>query len=562
MTAPPPQSNTARAAALIDELVRQGVATFFVCPGSRSTPLVAAIARHPQARAHVVLDERVAGFAALGVGRSGGLAAVLTTSGTAVANLAPAFAEAAADDVPWLALTADRPWQDHEVGANQTLEQARLLTPTARATLDIGAPPDGVSDEALRARLRHVLTSLRGPMPGPVHINSRFSKPLEPTTAEPHAPAVRAAEPADEPVAAPLLTPSRAFLTRVGRLLADAERGVVVIGSLPAAQRAAAQALAERSGWPVIADITSGLPRPLPHAVPTAALRVDAARATLAPDVVLWIGGRMTDPVVEAWARGARVVQVLSTLRSCDPEGIVDIVLRADVSEIARAGLSFGASIVVPDAVLAAAVAAPGHLCEPRVASEVASSMRPGEALFVGSSMPIRDVDRFGLSLAPDVLLVANRGVSGIDGSVATAIGACLGSGRPTTALVGDLTLLHDAGALGAAAQLRAPLRVVVVNNGGGGIFSFLPIRDHESSLGGGLFERFFETPHQTDLLALAKAYGVQATRVRDVGELGARLATPPEEPELIEVHTDRAENLALHKDLDRQAAQRYVDAC
>lgn len=552
-------ANSERAWAIVCALVRHGVRRVFVCPGSRSTPLVAAAAAHPELELFLFYDERTAGFAAVGAGRVGAPAAVLTTSGTAVANLHPALVEADLDDVPLVALTADRPWELVGTGANQTIDQAGLFGRSARSFIDLAAPPDGASADRVTRQLDAALASLGGPRPGPVHLNARFRKPLEPSPEAFREP---------PPPGAPRHRASRLALGSEERVelqatLSRAERGLVVVGSLPPGQRAAALAVVERLGWPAVPDVTSGLPRPLP--VPTwlpAVARLPEVAAALRPDVVLWLGGRTTEPRVATWVQeaNARVFQVLPTTAARDPDGTAHVLLHADLRELLP--LVEGAppsGLAALDARVQASRAdlPPVALSEPAVARAVTSSIRPGELLLVGNSMPVRDVDRFADVLAAGASVLCNRGASGIDGNVGTALGACLAHGRaPTTALLGDLTFLHDAAALQAAVQARAPLRVVVVNNRGGGIFSFLPVAGHAE-----VFEPFFGTPHDVDVVALARAWGAAASRVDDVADLRTRLGTPPERPEVLEVRTDRADNLELHRALDEQAARRFREA-
>jgi 2-succinyl-5-enolpyruvyl-6-hydroxy-3-cyclohexene-1-carboxylate synthase len=563
-------ANARRADEVVEALVAHGVRLFFVAPGSRSTPLVLALVR-AGVETHVVLDERGAAFQALGAARTGTPAAVVTTSGTAVANLLPACAEAARDHVAFVCCTADRPRADVQRGASQTLPQPPLLSGAVRHVLDLPAPT-GREDPPARDELDAALLHLVGPDAGPVHLNVRFDKPLEPPagyasqapTGRPQAPSTRA---------------ERAT-TGEGRPAAlrwdDAhplERpGLVVVGLLPAAARDGAARLLERLGWPVVADVTSGVvPAATLARLPTLALRSARVRSVLRPRSVLWLGGLTTEDAVPLWLRevraqaGCRVTLVSTNATHRDPFGLADEVrhfpaqwlssladgaagadaeLAALVRRIAAATTLVQSSLDLPED--------DEETTEPAVARLVLSSVGRDETLLLGNSMPVRDADRFG-ELARGAQLIVNRGAAGIDGCVSTAIGACLATRRPTTALLGDLAVLHDLSSLAALAGLepnRTPLRVVVVNNAGGGIFSFLPVGDRVDAE---TMRRFFETPHAVRLARVAASVGLRSTTVRDLAALRERLAAPPDGPELIEVVTDRRTNVSAHRRLDEQ---------
>ncbi|MEC8253458.1 MAG: 2-succinyl-5-enolpyruvyl-6-hydroxy-3-cyclohexene-1-carboxylic-acid synthase [Planctomycetota bacterium] len=526
------RANDQLAATVVAAITAHDVELAFVSPGSRSTPLIAAL-QAAGLRMHLVLDERAAAYAAVGAARAGVIAAVVTTSGTAVANLLPGLAEAERDELPIVAMTADRPQQEVDVRANQTVPQPQLLAGAARASVDLcaaGLPP------SWREQLTRALGALRGPSPGPVHLNLRFDKPLTPTDACGQAEVISVAERADAPIPAAPWT--------------GAERGLVVVGALPHHARSGVATLIDALPWPSLVDVTSGLDRARPGRFCPALLRAAEARQRLQPDRVLWIGGRLTEPAVGDWLRSADVTQWRTGDAVRASDGVSPRAYRVDF----RGPLPDPASATASALDLAPYAAAfpdpPAELNEPAVAQLVADALGPDDLLFVGSSMPIRDVDRFARRLAAPVL--ANRGVSGIDGNVATALGAHVATGRPVTALLGDLALLHDASSLGQLTRDGAAVRVVCVNNSGGGIFHFLPIASHDS-----LFEPWFTAPHDQDTVAIGGGFGVAARQVTSFDELASTLRTPPNKPELLEVRTDRDANHALHVELDR----RYQDA-
>jgi 2-succinyl-5-enolpyruvyl-6-hydroxy-3-cyclohexene-1-carboxylate synthase len=302
--------------------------------------------------------------------------------------------------------------------------------------------------------------------------------------------------------------------------------------------------------------------------LPSTALRhgavVKALSTTLCPDVVLWIGGTLTEETgqrfIAGLPRSTPVVQLRSGVRVRDPEGRVDVVAvvparqwpKVMTNRIHRSSLTplvqalqqrVGRAV---DDVLETA-----GLTEPTVARTVLSTLRAGEVVLLGNSMPVRDADRYARRVADDVVVITNRGVSGIDGTIATALGACLASKRPTTAFVGDLASLHDLGGIAATQQAQAPVRIVVVNNGGGGIFSFLPVAGASRDL----VERYFDTPHTFSLAKIAAGMGMTTRVVSDVSTLTALLTQAPTRPELIEVCTVRADNVVLHQQLDAAVA-------
>jgi 2-succinyl-5-enolpyruvyl-6-hydroxy-3-cyclohexene-1-carboxylate synthase len=555
------QRNADRADDVVTALTAHGVEHVFVCPGSRSTPLVFALQR-ARTTTTVLVDERVAGFAAVGAAHVGVPAAIVTTSGTAVANLLPGACEADADELPWVAVTADRPHSLINTGANQTLDQPPLLAGPCRAVVDLAAP-----SESSRTRdddnddLHNGLMHLRGAARGPVHVNVRFSKPLEPAATHRCTSTSTSTDNDNNDND----DACEAF-NRVREVLFEKRRALVVCGALPIGDREFAARALSSLGWPVLLDVTSGLRAKDVGGVvlPATALRhapvVKALSTTLCPDVVLWIGGTLTEETGQRFIAGlprtTPVVQLRSGVRVRDPEGRVDVAAVVHprrwpllmTNRIHRSSLT---SVVqaLQERVWGAVddVLASAGLTEPTVARAVLSTVRDGEVVLLGNSMPVRDADRYAARAAHDVVVITNRGVSGIDGTIATALGACLASKRATTAFVGDLASLHDLGGIAAAQQTQAPVRIVVVNNGGGGIFSFLPVAGASRDL----VERYFDTPHAFSLAKIAAGMGMTTHTVSDVSTLTALLSRPPTHPELVEVCTVRADNVRLHQHLD-----------
>ena len=560
-TASAPNPAVAFARVLVDELVRCGLTEAVIAPGSRSAALAMALHADDRVRLHVRIDERSAAFLALGLAKAAGRpVAVVCTSGTAAANFHPAVLEAHESRVPLLVLTADRPPELRGTGANQTVDQIKLYGQAARWFCEVGVPEGRLGMVAYwRATACRAWAEAVGSPAGPVHLNLAFREPLTPEADEEGFPEPLDGRSAGAPWVA--LSPGRrslgdAGLNDLAAELAGAERGLLVAGDGPDAGPLVA--VAERLGWPVLAEPTSGA-RCGPHAIASAALLTQSAAfaGAHAPDLVLRSGRPQLSRRVSALIgrQVARQILVDPDGAWLDPGRAVSRVVRADAATLSgpllgllpeRGAGEWLASWRAADARARDAVDRlldAGGLSEPRVARDLAAALPAGATLVVGSSMPIRDLDQV---MAPraDVRVLANRGASGIDGFVSTATGIALASAALTVALCGDLSFLHDAnGLLGADADLT----IVVVNNDGGGIFSFLPQARHPEG-----FETLFGTPHGADLGRLATAYGAAHRLVSEPGELTSAIAEAGAAGgiRVLEVRTDRAANVELHQRL------------
>jgi 2-succinyl-5-enolpyruvyl-6-hydroxy-3-cyclohexene-1-carboxylate synthase len=524
--------STALARVLVDELVRGGVREAVLAPGSRSAPLAFALHAADAAgrlRLHVRIDERSAGFVALGLAKASGRpAAVVTTSGTAAANLHPAVLEAAHAGVPLLALTADRPPELRGVGANQTVDQLGLFGPAARF-VELGAPERRAGQNAYwRAAVCRAVAA-----GGPVQLNLALREPLVPGAGEDW-PEPLAGRPGGRPWTEVVPPPP------AGPVADDLPaRTVVVLGDAPAAPVAAAVALAGARGWPVVAEpsarcasgpcllpggdllLRGGFPaahrpdRVLVVGRPTLSRAVARLLASAPLDVV-GAGPDWTDPAHHA----SRVLPAVPTPGGGRRDGDW-LALWRDAAAAARTAV-------------AGLLAGPG-LTEPGVAAAVLDAVPAGGLVVCGSSKPVRDL--FLAGPRPGVTVLANRGVAGIDGTVSTAVGAALAAPGPGYALLGDLTFLHDAnGLVIGPGEPRPELTIVVLNNAGGAIFGLLEPGAPEH---GAAFERVFGTPHEVDLAALCAASGTPHCRVNTRAELAAALARPAG-IRVVEVRTDR----------------------
>ena len=530
-------ANATYCATLVDEWIRCGVRHAVVAPGSRSTPLAVALASRAELGLHVVHDERVAAFVALGIGLDGAPAVLVCTSGTAAVNFHPAVVEAGLSDVPMIVATADRPPELRGIGSPQTIDQLDLYGRSVRWFHD-APPPDDADPNDWRPLAQRVFATASA---GPVHVNLPFREPLLGNVGA-----------LPDAVGPPMWVP-RAVATSPIPAELDRQRGVIVAGGRSGVEPAAISALAERLGWPVLADPLSGV-RDDERSVPAfdAMLRFEEFARAHAPEVVVRFGRAPASKVLGQWivAAEAPVIQVggpgivdpeRNVAVHCSVEQLATLSGAADTPWLARwrhAGDRADAAIV--------AQLADESLGEAGVARAIADWLPADAELVAASSMPVRDVEWFGGPLARSH---SNRGANGIDGVVSTALGRAL-SGRTTVALVGDIAFVHDSNALAALAEREADLRVVVVDNGGGGIFSFLP---QASALPSDRFEQLFGTPHGTDIEGLARAHGVDATTVDSAAELVERLERRG--PSLTRVVTDRVENVAAHERLNAAVA-------
>ncbi|MBI4570485.1 MAG: 2-succinyl-5-enolpyruvyl-6-hydroxy-3-cyclohexene-1-carboxylic-acid synthase [Chloroflexi bacterium] len=563
--------------AFVDELARSAVVHACVCPGSRSTPLALLLRKHPGIKVWMHLDERSAAFFALGMAKARRQpVAVVSTSGTAAVNFAPAVVEAYYARVPLIVLTADRPPELRDVGANQTIDQVRLYGSHVKWSVEMPLPES--SEEAIRyARVLacRAAATARDGKPGPVHLNFPFREPLIPTGAQ----ASRGARATRLPNVAVSEAPRRPAPAELAPLAAELRsrpRGLIVCGPQddPSFPSAAVQ-LAERLGYPVLADPLSQV-RCGPHRGPLvidsydAFLRDPELAQELAPDVVLRFGATPTSKaLLQYLERHACSRQILVDGGDGwnDPDLVASDLLRADARSLCEALLA-GVPPAARErsldgrsdwlerwvrigqgtrAALQERLAAEPGLSEPRVFSELAELLPDGATLFAGNSMPVRDLDAFLPGGRRPLCFLANRGASGIDGVVSSALGVNAVSVGPLVLVIGDLSFYHDMNGLLAANRYGLSATILLLNNDGGGIFSFLPQADNPEH-----FEELFGTPHGLDFRHVAELYGLDY-RLIDGWEtfrsaVRASIAAPA--VTLLEVRTDRRANVALHRDL------------
>jgi 2-succinyl-5-enolpyruvyl-6-hydroxy-3-cyclohexene-1-carboxylate synthase len=575
-------ANTLWARAFLDELARAGVREVCVAPGSRSTPLVLAAAGDGRFRMFPVLDERSAGFFALGIGkRAGRPAVVITTSGTAAANLYPAVVEASQGEVPLLLLTADRPHRLRDTDGNQAMDQVRLFGTFPRAFFEVELPrASNAALRYLRALAGRAVALALGPPRGPVHLNFPFEKPLEPSAMGEGAgpPPREGGVPYTRTALTSLTLPEREVEVLAGALAA-ATRGLIVAGPVPDPGRVAPAVLAlgEATGFPVLADPLSGVrfrPSLGAQVVPgyDLLLRSRTARRVLAPDLILRVGGSPTSGALleslEEW-QGATQIVVDDGHRWKDHPATAHEYVRASPGPLLeglarhayqREGGTWGRMWEEAEARTREVVSGrgAGELLEGEILAAVVETLPEGANLLVASSMPIRDLDAFVVPGQRVLNLFGNRGASGIDGLVSTTLGIAVGAGSmgeaaPTVGVLGDLAFYHDMNGLLALRSLGLPVTLVVVNNDGGGIFHTLPVREHEPA-----FTRFFATPHGLDFGKAAELYGIPYSLVGTLEDFQAAFARALASgaPGMVEVRTRREETHARRRRLVEEVVE------
>jgi 2-succinyl-5-enolpyruvyl-6-hydroxy-3-cyclohexene-1-carboxylate synthase len=569
----PTNRNTALASALVEELARCGVRHAVLSPGSRSTPPAIALRRQEAIDLAVIVDERSAGFFALGAAQATRTpVAVLCTSGTAAANLHPAVCEADESGVPLIVLTADRPPELRGIGAGQTIDQLKLYGDAARWFCEVGTHD---ADDAGLLHYRSVacraFAAARGePRPGPVHLNLAWREPLAPTdedagvtATDPLALEGRDGRPftAVTPIAS---QPDDFILDELARHAGEARSGAIVAGrQADTALREPLARLAGASGFPLLAEPTSQL-RWGPHDRASVISAYDALLrsgplAEEPPDLVFRFGETSASKPLRAWvARAGAEIAVDASGGWNEPARRAAAIIRADPAPVATGIAERLPGSDPPAAWIAAEAAAREAFAaeldrwevptEPGLQLALARCYRDGDLVYTASSMPIRDQEAFLPPGEADVLFLANRGANGIDGLVSSGIGAAHASGRPTTVITGDLGLLHDLGALATVSAVSTPVRILVIDNGGGGIFDFLP---QAEALEREEFEQLLGTPRPIDLAAAAATFGLAHRRVERLTELEAALA---QGTGLIEVPVEREANVDLHRRLQDAA--------
>ncbi|HEX9694042.1 MAG TPA: 2-succinyl-5-enolpyruvyl-6-hydroxy-3-cyclohexene-1-carboxylic-acid synthase [Actinomycetota bacterium] len=546
--------------ALVDGLVSQGLEHACVSPGSRSTPLALALSRHPGVSVHVHLDERSSAFFGLGLAKATGRpVAVACTSGTAAANLFPAVVEASMSRTPLVLLTADRPPELHGVGANQTIDQRELFGGYVKRFVEAGVAGEHPDLAQWFAVGRAAADVARRHAPGPAHVNLPFREPLAPSGDDIE---IGHHDPLSPGSGRAGARTRRTDVERLAERMKGVQRGVLLAGSL---RRDASPVvdLARTLGWALIAEPTSGLRISGALSAGAFLLASESFLSSHVPELVVQVGAAPTSRAGLAFvADSKRLIIVDPDRLVADPARHASLRLEADPASLSRALLrriesredsAWWRGWEEADRIARRAV---DHLVdswvepfEGRVARDLAACLPDGATLVVGSSMPARDLDAY-MRPRLGIRVLGNRGASGIDGFVSTALGVAA-SGAPTFALMGDLTLLHDASGLLWSAARGHDAVFVVPNNDGGAIFSFLEQRGLPE------FADLFVTPHGLDLSKVAAGAGARHALVERGADFGPTVieASRSGGTWIVEVPSDRDLNVARHLEVDAAVA-------
>lgn len=543
---------------LVETLAATGVRDVIISPGSRSTPLVWAALEQPELRCRVLIDERAAGFFALGQARLSGVpSALICTSGSALANYLPAVAEAALSATPLIVLSADRPYELMDCGAAQTFDQVKLFEGFTRNFCDLGTPDESPAAlSGLQRAVAQAVHAARFPVPGPVHLNARARKPLEPRPAQTveeralreHVTRLIARKPAT--AERPAVLPSPHVLDALARACHGAERGLLVCGPLPLGDPGASVPpsalleLARVTGFPVLCEATSQVRFAAEHDATLCdafdwLCRSESFQQGAAPDLILQFGRPPTAGSYEPFlTRHASVPRyVIAPYDWPDPSAHATSLVRGDASSVvhglcarlrerARAPRAWSqrwarANELAWD-VIEQELSREPALCEAAAVRGVIAALPAGSVLCVGNSLPVRELDWFCRATERRLQVCSQRGLNGIDGLISSAAGVASLADTETTLLVGDVSFLHDVGGLFAARELNRPLTIVVLNNDGGRIFEQLPVL--RGSSGPVPDARAWLTPHGLPLEHASRLYGLAHTRVSTLDALQTAL--------------------------------------
>ena len=536
--------------AAIESCLKQGIDHFFLAPGSRCTPLTLAVARQKQAHVIQHFDERGLAFAALGYARATGRPGVfICTSGTAVANAFPAVVEAAMESVPMLLFTADRPFELHGTGANQAIDQLEIFGNYVKLFSNLSVPADGSSIQGqqesafLDSILEQAFTATKD---GPVHLNWMFHEPF---TIENEKPDSLAPSPSDRN------TGDVADLSSIDLPTIEVAGDVlIVLGCCRPEEAEQALELAGQLNCPILSDVTSGL-------------RVGSCELPTefnlpVPDTILHLGGRIVSKTWHQWTanladRDVNMIHVTPTGQTVNPNGLKMNCIQMSFANLQSQVVgstgedsfrkSWEDAATLRNQVLHHELADANKLTEPAIAFHLGQHCPDSMGLFIGNSMPIRDMDWFGVAGSKKARFVAaNRGASGIDGLLATATGYAAGLQKPTTVLLGDLSALHDLNSLALIAESKWPMIVMVINNHAGHIFDQLPIQQSDH------FEQFFATPHGFQFEHAAKMFELEYRKITNMAQLVENYdaACAMDRSIVLELLTDRDANQQVRKQI------------
>jgi 2-succinyl-5-enolpyruvyl-6-hydroxy-3-cyclohexene-1-carboxylate synthase len=567
-----PNINYLWAMLLMEELFRNGVEAVFLSPGSRSSALALALAHHPRLKNIVHFDERGTGFAALGFAAAHRKpVGVITTSGTAVGNLYPAVIEASKKKLPLIIITADRPPELRHTGAHQTIDQVNFFGKYTQWNFDLPCPTLKIAPSFVLTTVDQAIHQSKN---GPVHLNFMFREPLSPLKQhdklgayiKPLAKWLSSPKPYTHYQQAEQTLTSGNISSIIERIK-EFRQGIIVVGKLSSnAERQRILKLAEKLNWPIFPDISSGLRLGVnhPHVISyyDQLLLSPKLSKTCAPDCVLHLGGRITSKrwyqFIEKYPLQEYIMILNHPLRN-DPLHNVTVRVQAKIDVFCAAlcaNLKTSPSKTLlsrlqkanqaMDQTLTQNLENTHVLTEAAVARSISRHIPKDTALFLSNSLPIREIDMYSTPQGPQTRVEGNRGASGIDGIIATACGFSYGLKKRATLVIGDLAFLHDLNSLALFKKLPHPMTIVVLNNDGGGIFSFLPIANQQVETKN--FEKYFGMPHGLNFMEAAKLFRLKYATPRSLGEFthAYQDSFKSNQSTLIELITQRTDNTRL----------------
>ncbi len=570
-----PNLNSYWAYLIIEEFIRLDRDYFILSPGSRCTPLTVAVANHPKARKIIVYDERSAAFHALGYAHATGKSAILIcTSGTAAANYYPAVIEATSNHLPLIILSADRPPELQQTGANQTIKQDHLYGQYIKHFFNLPCPTQNIVPSMV---LTTIDQAVYQNTKGVVHLNCHFREPLAPTPQKidlDYFNLLQHWQNSGQPYtqySSSIVLPQDIHLSKIANILNQTQSGILAIGHLRNFQtQEAILELAQHLNWPIFADIQSGLR--LNSGIPQLIFYFDQILCQdnfteiYSIETVLQIGDRIISQRFNQWLKKANLkhyIVVTNNAERHDAEHIVSYKIESHISSFCQIltqkllpkkdnricqKLQQQSQEITP--VINDFILQNKTINEPAIAHLISRYIPQHHGLFLANSMAVREMDMYGIGKRYPIKIAANRGTSGIEGTIASATGFLTGLKQPVTLLIGDLALLHDLNSLSLLTSLAHPLTIVLINNDGGGIFSFLPIAEFSE-----IFEPYFGTPHGHQFRSAAELFNLNYYQPQTIQEFIDiyTLGVQHDQPSLIEVITHRDTNYQLHQQLQRK---------
>lgn len=567
---------------IVEELFRNGIRHICISPGSRSTPITLAAARHKGIKKTVHFDERGLAFFAVGVSAATKEpVALISTSGTAVANFFPALIEASKKKLPLIFFTADRPPELRKTGSLQTIDQPGIFGKYVRWATDLPVPDKEIKNEFVLTTVDQAVFMSKNPVPGPVHINCMFREPLAPEISGDITEEMTMTEKRWVNNRYPFTTyfqksegTDPKMVKEVSKIIGKTKAGIIVVGKLKNKREARdIIKLSEHLNWPLFGDIVSGTRNIRGKNTiknwDLLLLHKNLFKEKL--DTVLHLGGRITS---KRWYdfiknnRPEKYITIINHPLKNDPLHVVSHRINLSPGEFAKSIikktdtgdpsqlLNFLIKLSnKTEKIVEEFVNNSKKIDEIFIAREISKLIFPGGSLFLGNSMPVRDMDIFYNGGNKDILWGGNRGSSGIDGNIASATGFCVGSGRQTTLIIGDIAALHDLNSLYLTSNSGSSINIILINNNGGGIFSFLPIAGFNDN-----FEEYFSTPHNLKFQKAAEMFGFEYSRVVDKFELKSKYekAIKNGKNNLIEVVIDMETNVRSHRELMNKLEEFY----